>query len=153
MDCEIPLQFGDGEYLFDLKLPQIIELQDKCGFVDTKGNRKPKGILAIYASVMAGRGTIDGEPVGIPTEADAEALEIKETIRLGLIGGAQGEVDGETVEVTPLTAKTLVNRYFDLNPIAENWDIAAAILHARVVGYTPKKPKKKATKKPMTGSN
>ena len=78
MDVALELPFADGAYRFDLKLPQLFELQEKTG----------KGVFAIYAEIMAGRGFIGGEPVGNPFEALADYRCIREIILLGLIGGA-----------------------------------------------------------------
>lgn len=129
MDVALELPFADGTYRFDLKLPQLFELQEKTG----------KGVFAIYAEIMAGRGFVGAEPVGNPFEAIADIRCIRETIRLGLIGGNSGMVDGEEIEVGPNLARTLVERYIDPRPLTEAWDIATAILHARIVGFEPKK--------------
>jgi hypothetical protein len=129
VDVALELPFADGCYRFDLKLPQIFELQEKTG----------KGLFAIYAEVMAGRGYIGDDPVGNPFEAMADYRCVREIIRLGLIGGGSGMVDGEEVEVGPNTARTLVERYIDPRPLTEGWDLASAIIHARVVGFEPKK--------------
>lgn len=136
----LELEFADGTYSFDLKLPQIIELQEKCGTVAADGTRTRKNILAIYSSVMAGRAFLtDGSHIGVPDQADAGALEIYETIRLALIGGGSATVNGEAVKVSALDAKRLVETYVHPMPLSAAWDIAAAIHYARVVGYQGKK--------------
>lgn len=129
MDVALELPFADGVYRFDLKLPQIFELQEKTG----------KGVFAIYAEIMAGRGFIGGEPVGNPFEALADYRCIREIVRLGLIGGASGMVDGEEIEVGPNKARDLVERYIDPRPLNEAWNTATAIIHARIIGFEPKK--------------
>lgn len=135
----LTLHYGDGEYLFDLKLPQLAELQEKRG----------AGVFKIYGRVLAGRYMFDGEPLAMPAEGEAFAEDLFETIRLGLIGGGEGWVNGERVVVSPLLAKTLVERYAHPVALRESWAIAAAILGARVEGYVP--PKKKARqRKPVT---
>lgn len=128
----LTLHYGDGEYLFDLKLPQLAELQEKRG----------AGVFKIYGRVLAGRYLLDGEPLALPAEGEAFAEDLFETIRLGLIGGGEGLVDGQPVAVSALTARLLVERYSHAAPLREAWATAAAILGARVEGYTP--PKKKA---------
>ena len=125
----LTLEFADGEYEFDLKLPQLAELEEKCGV----------GIMAIYARVLRGRYLFDGETIGVTNEGEAYAKDFFETIRLGLIGGGSGLVDGATVQVSATTAKKLVERYCHPAPLRELWTLAAAILGARVEGYTPKK--------------
>lgn len=124
---EIELEFADGSYLFALKLPQLAELQDKCG----------AGIFAIYGRVMRGRYVLDGQVLGLAHEGEAFHHDLYETIRLGLIGGGRGMVDGQEVQVSALTAKTLVERYVHPAPLREAWTIAAAILSAKVEGYDP----------------
>lgn len=125
----LTLAFADGDYLFDLKLPQLAELQDKRG----------AGILAIYGRVMRGRYALDQEVIGIATEGEAYSDDIYEIIRLGLIGGGRGMVNDKEVEVSALTAKLLTERYAHPAPIREAWSIAAAVIAARVEGYDPPK--------------
>lgn len=124
----LELLFADGEYLFDLKLPQLAELQDKRG-----------PIFTVYGRVLKGRYLVGDVTYADTTAGEAAAEDLFETIRLGLIGGGRGLVDGQEVEVTPLTAKTLVERYCHSRPLKESWSVAAAILSARIEGYSPKK--------------
>lgn len=135
----LDLEFADGEYLFDLKLPQLAELQEKRG----------AGVFAIYGRVLRGRYLIDETVVGLPHEGECYAEDLIETIRLGLIGGGRGMVEGKEVEVTALTAKRLVERYCYSAPLREVWSTAAAILTARIEGYTPP-GKDEPAKKPAT---
>jgi len=124
---ELTLKFADGEYLFALKLPQLSELQDKTGV----------GIFALYGRVLRGRYVLNGEIVGIAHEGEAYASDIYETIRLALIGGGRGLVNGEEVEVSALKAKQLVETYIHPVPLREGWSVAAAILTAKIEGYDP----------------
>lgn len=123
----LEMLFGDGDYLFDLKLPQLRELQEKRG----------AGVFAIYGRVLKGRAIIGGIPIASTTEGEAFAEDLFETIRLGLIGGGRGLVDGKEIEVSALTAKRLVETYCHAAPLRESWAIAAAILGARIEGYQP----------------
>lgn len=126
----LELHFADGEYAFDLKLPQLAELQEKRG-----------PIFAIYGRVLKGRQYDILHDVLIADTAAGEsyAEDLFETIRLGLIGGRRGLVDGKEVEVNALTAKALVERYCHPAPLKESWAIAAAVLAARIEGYEQKK--------------
>lgn len=130
----LELHFADGEYLFDLKLPQLAELQEK----------RQAGILAIYRRVIRGRYTFEGEVVALAHEGEAYAEDLFETIRLGLIGGGRGMVDGREIEVSALTAKTLVERYCHPAPLRDSWAIAAAVLGARIEGAEPPKKEEPA---------
>lgn len=128
LGTSLELLFADGEYCFDLKLPQLAELQEKRG-----------PIFQVYARVLKGRYLIGGQPLVREQEGESFAEDLFDTIRLGLIGGGRGMVNGEEVEVSALAAKRLVERYCIDRPLVESWAVAAAILAARVVGYEPKK--------------
>jgi hypothetical protein len=145
----LELKFGDGEYRFDLKLPQLAELQEKCGV----------GVGAIRARLGAGRYLLKatGAPYGNPDEARFTAEDIYHSIRLGLIGGGGGIVDGRPVTVGGSEAKILADRYVLGRPLAEAWTVAYAVLAARVDGYAPAveaaPPKKaKAPRRKTAGS-
>lgn len=125
----LDLHFGDGEYIFDLKLPQIVELQE----------RRKCGIFKLYGRVLKGRYLFEGNAVALSQEGEAYAEDLFETIRLGLIGGGRGIVNGSEVEVSALAAKTLVERYCHCAPLRESWAVAAAILAAKIEGFEPKK--------------
>ena len=124
MRADLELQFADGAYRFKLGLAQIRELQDKTG----------AGIGALYARVLQGR-MGDRASEGHPAYAAYHVDDLRETVRQALIGGGGGLVDGADVKVTSLRAGEIVERYLDPMPLAEQWDIASAILFALVEGY------------------
>lgn len=130
----IDIAFADGTYRFALYLEQIRELQDKC----------KAGIGAIYARVLQGR-VADDITVGHPAYAAYYLDDLVETVRQGLIGGGVGWVDDNEVKVGALRANDLVTRYFHPLPLMEQWNLAAAILHAKIDGYDG--PEAKADKK------
>lgn len=123
----IDLFFADGEYRFALGLEQINELQNA-----SNGD----GIGAIYARVLQGRVATDTS-VGHPGYAAYKLSDLVETVRQGLIGGGEGIVDGQPVKVPPMRANQLVANYLHAMPLSQQWDLAAAILHAKVEGYEP----------------
>lgn len=125
----IELEFADGVYLFDLKLPQMAELQEKRGC----------GLFAIYGRVLKGRYVVGGTVMASTSDAEAYPEDLFETIRLGLIGGGKGMVDGREVEVSPLRASQMVKRYCHEAPLRESWALAATILGARIEGFEPPK--------------
>lgn len=143
MRTHIDLPFADGEYRFALGLAQIHELQTKC----------KAGIGAIYARVLQGR-VPDDPSVGHPLYAVYQVDDLYETVRQGLIGGGEGRVDGQTVTVTAMRANELVERYLHALPLAEVWELAAAILFAKIEGYAPAldEAKKKAEPEPQTSA-
>lgn len=149
LNPEIELDFADGTYLFALRLPQLVELEEKCGFTDRDGNRRRRGTIAIYADLIAGLGVLGGKLIAIPQEGRASATDAREVVRLALIGGGRGLVDGVEVEVSPVAARSLVERYIDTRPIVERWTIAAAVLRAAVEGYEP--PKAEPAREPAAG--
>lgn len=128
-DNSIDLKFGDGEYTFALPLPQISELQRKCDI----------GIGGLFARVLKGATLVRGEVVLDPHQAQFYALDVIETIRLGLIGGGKGVVNGEEVKVTPVLATKLVDAYLLGHPLKDGWNMAAAVLGACILGFEPPK--------------
>lgn len=141
LPAEITLDFGDGEYRFRLPLKEIAELQTKCD----------AGIGLIYSRLMRGRYMDGGDVVLNPLEAIFKVQDITETIRLGLIGGASGLVNGEPVKVTPEKALALCRQYVEGRPLLDIWKIAAAIMNVCLIGYvdpagTQKKTRQSATK-------
>lgn len=122
----IDLAFADGTYRFALGLEQIHELQDKCKI----------GIGGLYARTVQGRVTNDIH-VGHPAYATFHIDDLVETVRQGLIGGGSGVVDGADVKVSALRANDLVERYLLPMPLVEQWNLAAAILYAKIEGYVP----------------
>ena len=148
--CEIELEFGDGQYLFRLPLPQIARLQEVCG----------AGLGAIVGRVMRGRYTLQGEHIGLKEEADWHVKDLVETIRQGLLGGGRGIVDGAEVKVGPVEANRLIEAYVLTRPLGEAWTLAAVILGVCIDGYQApdeegakaKAPSKKA-KAPKTGAS
>lgn len=94
-------EWGDGVYSFRLTVSGIIELEQKCD----------AAIADIINRVNAGRYWL---------------ADIRETIRLGLVGGGKA----------PAEAVKLVGRYVDDRPLGENIPIARAILLAVLVGFT-----------------
>ncbi|MET0439129.1 MAG: gene transfer agent family protein [Devosia sp.] len=141
LDPRIDLDFADGTYTFALLLPQIIELEDACGYRDHDGNRRKRGIVAVYSDVLAGLGIQDGQLVAFPTGGKASASDCREVVRLGLIGGG----------MRPAEAVRLVGLYVDARPIIERWTLAAAILRAAIEGYEPPK-KDQPAEKPAGGA-
>lgn len=125
----INLGFADGDYTFALPLPQFLELERKTG----------KSAFAIYDQVSAGLGIDDADAVYLGGGA-AMLADVRETIRLGLIGGNSALVDGEEVEVGPRTALSLVDAYvYPARPLIEGQRIAWAILNAAIEGVQLKK--------------
>lgn len=151
--AEIELEFADGTYLFRLNLPQMAELQTKCGvkaFHPTYGEVTiPAAIAEIQARVLRGRYLLKegGTPIGLNEEAAFRVHDITETIRLALIGGGKGMVNGEEVKVDALKAKQLVEDYvLPPVPLKAGWTVAAAILGVLLEGFTP--PRKEAAAEP-----
>lgn len=146
VQTHIDLAFADGTYRCALGLEQVNELQEKC----------KAGIGAIYARVLQGR-VSDDITIGHPAYAAYYQADLIETVRQGLIGGGQGIVDGVDVKVTSLRANELVERYLLPMPLVDQWNLAAAILYAKVEGYVPQpdapKDKKKARAKRATATD
>jgi hypothetical protein len=103
----------------------------------------------IYARVIQGRLSEDIN-VGHPGFAAFHVEDLVETVRQGLIGGGLGFVDGQEVKVGAFRANELVERYLMPLPLAEQWNLAAAILYAKVEGFEPPEDKKKEPDPPVT---
>lgn len=100
LKAEVPLNWGDGEYLFRLTVNGLIELEEKCGSPFTE----------VFRRLMAGAYSIN---------------DVRETVRLGLIGGG----------MEPGKALALVRRYVDARPKAESQKAAQAVLGATLFGF------------------
>ncbi|NJL08124.1 MAG: gene transfer agent family protein [Methylacidiphilales bacterium] len=98
-DGLLELTWGDGEHTFALTIPLIRELEEKTG----------SGPLAIMSRLSDGTWKVD---------------DVRETIRLDLIGGGK----------TPVEALKLVQGYLDSRPIAENLPAAIAIIGHALFG-------------------
>lgn len=110
----IELPFGDGVYNFCLsQYAQIFEHQDKCGITAVGADDSriliPSGPKETYDRLRLGSWRL---------------ADIRETIRLGLIGGG----------AKPTEALVLVQRYVDARPQVENVELAWRILAAALVG-------------------
>lgn len=136
----IDLRFADGTYRFALGLEQIREIQRACG----------TGIGAVYARVLQGRVTED-ITVGHPAYAAYHLEDLVATVKQGLIGGAMGWVDEQEVKVGAMLADDLVARYLHAMPLARQWDLAAAILFAKIEGYDEGSKKKPGRKRKQMG--
>jgi len=129
-DTAVEVEFGDGRYTFWLALPHVVELERKCG---------GKSIFAMYDQIGAGLGMAGDQAVYLGGGA-AMVTDIRETIRLGLIGGNCGRVDGVEIEVGPNKARDLVDTYtFPHRPLVEAQNVAWSILHAAITGIGLKK--------------
>lgn len=106
-DGSITLVWGDGERRFRLRIGELRELQEKTG------NSGPSEIALRLSN---GRWRID---------------DIRETLRLGLIGGG----------TAPADAYMLISRYVDPpeRPWAENIPPAQAVILASIIGV-PEEP-------------
>lgn len=97
---KIELDWADGTHVFNVApLGQILELQDKCD----------AGPAEIADRLRNGKW---------------RANDVRETLRLGLIGGG----------MDPVNALTLVRRYVDERPWKENVHVALVVMLAALVG-------------------
>ncbi|SEQ32996.1 Phage tail tube protein, GTA-gp10 [Faunimonas pinastri] len=102
---EVVFPWGDSEHRFRLGIGELRELQDKCN----------AGPYEVLNRLMTGIWRID---------------EVRETIRLGLIGGGA---------LRPTEALVLVARYVDERPLLESVPVAQAIIGAAIMG-SPEEP-------------
>lgn len=110
----VTLSWADGEHDFNLaKIGLVLELEDKCGC----------GVMEVFSRLREGRWRFN---------------DIRETVRLGLIGGGK----------TPPQALLLTQRYVDVRPWQENVLTAQAVLMASIVGV----PGDEVGKRPVEGT-
>jgi len=93
----VELDWADGTYTFRLGLAEIEEIEEK----------RDMSLFALARRLS-------------PAERDARFADVREVLRLGLIGGGMKPVD----------ALTKVRRYIDERPIDENRDVAYAVVLA-----------------------
>jgi hypothetical protein len=154
LNPEVELEFGDGTYVFALRLPQLTELEEKCGFRDAQGNWRKRGTLALYWEFRASVEVVGGT-IGLLPSGQASAPDAREVIRLALIGGGGGVVNEGPVTMTPILARQLCERYVDGRPMGEWFANSFLALHGAVEGFTPKKAEpasRPATRKPRSKS-
>jgi hypothetical protein len=138
MDTAIELDFADGRYRFWLPMPQIVALERGPSNNPYPG-AYPRSVFAMYEAMASGVAEDDEGPKFL-SNVSAFASDVIETIRLGLIGGNLGVVNGEEVEVGPILAGRLVREYaYPARPLEESLYVAWAILHAAIRGIQLKK--------------
>ena len=129
MTTAVELDFADGRYRFWLPLPQVTELERKTDNTS---------ILVIEERLRGAIGIEQGEiEPGFVFLGGGSALvaDVRETLRLALIGGNSGMVNGAEIEVGPLLAKQLVDSYvYPARPFAEGVVLAWRVLHAAIHG-------------------
>lgn len=102
-DGSINLSWGDGEHRFRLPIGQLRELEEKRG----------AGLFELFAKMVQRTCRID---------------DIREILRLGLIGGGIGQTDGMNAKA----AMDLVDRYMDDWPRQDSWAAAVRIMDAAI---------------------
>lgn len=98
-DARVTLTWGDGEHTFRLPIAQLLELQEKTD----------AGPLELFLRIHSGRWRVQ---------------DLRETIRLGLVGGG----------MKPAEAVALVRRYVDDRPLAESVPVALEVIQAAIAG-------------------
>lgn len=111
MDTAVEIEFADGTYRFWLPMPQLLELERICGTKDGEGRQHSKSVFTMFEEMSRGLVYDADEQVQYAGGGASHALDINETLRLGLIGGKSGMVNGVEIEVGALTAKRLVSEY------------------------------------------
>lgn len=97
--AQVTVTWADDDYTFRLPIKQLIELQELCD----------AGPSFIMARLQQGAWTVQ---------------DVRETIRLGLIGGG----------MEPTQALKLVRSYVDDQPLLQNAIVAEAVISAAIVG-------------------
>ncbi|UAB76957.1 gene transfer agent family protein [Erythrobacter sp. SCSIO 43205] len=141
MDTAIDLDFADGRYRFWLPLPQIMELERKTDASILTIEERLRGSIGA-------EGSKDDPTFLFIGGGSATIADVRETIRLGIIGGDNAVVEGQEIEVGPNLARSLVDNYvYPARPMAEGVVLAWRILHAAIHGVQLS-DKKKAESEP-----
>lgn len=97
---EVTINWADGEHKFNIaKIKCVLELEEKCGV----------GVAEIFKRLREDRWHVN---------------DVRETLRLGLIGGG----------MMPDRALRFINRYCDDQPAVASLQLAMVILMAYMVG-------------------
>ena len=125
---EITLAFADGRYRFFSTLALLIEFEKNHG-----------SICMVEPQLRMGIGLDENGKAIFNGESAAFAPACRDLIRLALIGGNKGIVDGEEVKVGPIRAMELVDLYvFPARPLAEAaalaWQIASVMIYGNELG-------------------
>lgn len=94
------MDWADGIYTFRLTLPGALELEQKCD-----------AAIAVIANRL--------------NSGAYRVADVRETIRIGLIGGGE----------KPDAALRLVRAYVDARPLSESWQIARIIMGGLMFGF------------------
>lgn len=139
--AQIELELSCGTFLFKLPAPNLARLQEARGFnvtfPDGSSGRRPKALGAIVREHLAG---IGGQLPNLTADGyfgEYDVADSREVIVQGMLGGAQGMVDGQMVEVTEQFVRRLVTDQVDEWPTEEKWKTATAILVACTQGFVP----------------
>ena len=129
-DTAIEISFADGVYRFWLGLPQVVELERVAG---------DKSLFQMHDEMGVGLGLTGEGPVYFGG-CRAKATDVRETIRLGLIGGGSAMVDGEERTIKANRARELVDTYvFPKEDLVDSTYTAFQIIDAAVQGTRLKK--------------
>jgi len=136
-----PVKWADGTYRLFLPLKQLLELERNCGATDRDGILRTKSVYAIHEECGQGLGfnSETGEPAYLGA-GNAHAGDIREAMRLLLIGGDAGMVNGAEIAVGPLKANQLCEDYcYPARPLVEAQYLVWSALDAAIRGVQLKK--------------
>lgn len=125
-ETEVILQFGGKPTRFHIGQHELFLME----VAPSRYLRGPSGTAArvavgpLYGRILRGRYQVEGQDVGMPTQAEWSARDLDIVIFYGLVGAGEREVD----------AAELLHQHVDPMPLADRWNLAFAILGARYEG-------------------
>jgi hypothetical protein len=131
-DASVTLHFGDGEHCFRLRIGQLVELQEKIN--------RPRLAMLVAAGVENPAPIGPGRIVEALGRGDLWPHEIREILRIGLIGGG----------AKPLAADTLLRDNLDHYALGELSLMAVQIINAAFAGEPGEAVEQTAEKKSPT---
>jgi len=132
----VELPFAGGKFRFRLGELEIVLLELGYAHPLSKAGTKapPMRLGAAYARLVRGRYLQDGVEVGVPGEADFSVIEVTALIRMALLGGGGGTIDGRAISWRDHDVDTYLAEHIHPLPLLQRWDLALAALGIRMQG-------------------
>lgn len=134
METALTTKFGDGTYRFWLPMPRVIAAEREIS----------GSILALFYDIAEALGESVGGTIVLAGSTDARLKSCHAVIRNALVGGNEGQVDGEIIAVGDTLARELVETYcYPARPAMHDIALAWEILRAAVYGIDATAQKKR----------
>jgi hypothetical protein len=130
MQTDVTLEFGGKPTRFHIGQHELF-LMEVAPSLYLRGPGGPSARVAVgplYARILRGRYQVEGQDVGMPTQAEWSSRDLDIVIFYGLVGGGKSEDE----------AADLLAKHVNPMPLADRWNLAFAVLGACYEGATAK---------------